>query len=337
RRRGQRHVRHADARPEERDWSKTILDTFEIDRGILPPVVESHDVTGRITKHVAKELGLAKGTIVIGGGGDQPAGAVGNGVVVDGLTNAMMGTSGVVFTHSKDYKVDPESRVGTFCASVDGEYCMFGCILSAGGSYQWLRNTIGGEEIRQARRRTCDPYELLTAQAAKAPVGCEGLFFLPYLTGERTPHCDPDARGAWIGLHSRTSRNELIRSVMEGATFAMNDAVHVLKDVGQRITRIRLSGGGARSQFWRQLQADIYGTTCEMISTEEGGAYGVALLAAVGNGEYKDIKQACNAAIDVSQIIKPDAKTQEAYVKLHDQYDRLYAALKDEFKNIAEL
>jgi xylulokinase len=323
--------------PKTRDWSKSILQTFEIDSGLLPPVVESHEVTGRVTQDVAAKLGLAKGTIVVGGGGDQPAGAIGNGVVTDGLTSAMMGTSGVVFTHSKDFKTDPQSRVGTFCASVEGEYCMFGCVLSAGGSFQWLRNTIGAEEIRKAKREKCDPYELLTAQAAQAPIGCEGVFFLPYLTGERTPHADPDARGGWIGIHSRTRRNELIRSVMEGATFAMNDAVNVLKEVGQKITRIRLSGGGARSKFWRQMQADIYGKTCEMINTEEGGAYGVALLAGVGAGEFKNIKQACQAAIEVTQTIKPDPKARKAYARLHQQYDRLYPALKDEFKNINKL
>ncbi len=323
--------------PKKRNWSKTLLQTFEIDSRLLPPVVESHEVTGRVTKDVAAKLGLAEGTIVVGGGGDQPAGAIGNGVVTDGLTSAMMGTSGVVFTHSKDFKTDPESRVGTFCACVEGEYCMFGCVLSAGGSFQWLRNTIGAEEIRRAKREKCDPYELLTAQADQAPIGCEGVFFLPYLTGERTPHADPDARGGWIGIHSRTSRNELIRSVMEGATFAMNDAVNVLKEVGQKITRVRLSGGGARSEFWRQMQADIYNTPCEIINTEEGGAYGVALLAAVGNGEYPDIKQACQAAIDVTQTLKPHPQAANAYAKLHEQYDRLYPALKDEFKNIATL
>lgn len=323
--------------PKKRTWSKKILSTFDIDAGLLPPVLESHHVTGRVTQSVAAKLGLAEGTLVVGGGGDQPAGAIGNGVVTDGLTSAMMGTSGVVFSHAKDFRTDPQSRVGTFCASVDGEYCMFGCVMSAGGSFQWLRNTIGAEEIRKAKRDKCDPYELLTAQAAQAPIGCEGLFFLPYLTGERTPHSDPDARGGWIGIHSRTSRNELIRSVMEGATFAMNDAVHVLKEIGQKITRIRLSGGGARSQFWRQLQADIYATPCEMINTEEGGAYGVALLAAVGSGEYPNIKQACKAAIQVTQTLKPDPKARKAYAKLHEQYDRLYPALAGEFKRIASL
>jgi xylulokinase len=321
----------------KRKWSKKMIDTFQIDREILPPVVESHEITGRLTAGAAKKLGLPEGTPVVGGGGDQPAGAIGNGIVTNGLTSATMGTSGVVFVHSKDYRTDPESRVGTFCASVAGEYCMFGCVLSAGGSFQWYRNELGQAEVAAAKRKRVDPYELLTAQAAAAPAGCEGLQFLPYLTGERTPYSDPNAKGCWIGLHSRTSRNELVRAILEGVTYGMNDAVTLLKQLGMRIRRVRLSGGGARSAFWRQLQADIYGTTCEVINTEEGPAYGVALLAAVGTGEYKNIREACSAGIKVSKTIKPDAKSKRFYAKRYAQYQRLYPALKDEFARIAEL
>jgi xylulokinase len=321
----------------KRNWSPEMLARFQIDRSILPPVVESHEITGRLTKQAAAALGLAVGTPVVGGGGDQPAGAVGNGVVADGLTSATMGTSGVVFTHSGSYKTDPESRVGTFCSSVAGEWCMFGCVLSAGGSFQWFRNTLGAAEVAEAKKKKIDPYELLTAQAAKAPAGCEGLFWLPYLTGERTPHSDPMARACWIGIHSRTTRNELVRAVMEGATFAMNDAVQLLKGLGLDITQIRLSGGGARSAFWRQLQADIYGTTCVTINAEEGAAYGVALLAAAGTGRFKDIREACQAGIKVTRTMKPKAASQKRYAALYRQYRRLYPALKAEFPRLAAL
>ena len=159
-----------------RRWSKKMISTFQIDADILPPVVESHEVSGRLTSVAAAKLGLAEGTVVVGGGGDQAMGAIGNGVVADGLTSATMGTSGVVFVHSKNYKTDPAGRVGTFCAAVDGEYCMFGCVLAAGGGFQWYRNVLGQGEIAQAKRKKIDPYELLTAQAAEAPAGCEGLF-----------------------------------------------------------------------------------------------------------------------------------------------------------------
>ncbi|HET6429649.1 MAG TPA: xylulokinase [Phycisphaerae bacterium] len=321
----------------KRNWSSKMLSIFQIDRSILPPVVESHEVTGRVTKSAAAKLGVAEGAPVVGGGGDQPAGAVGNGIVTDGLTSATMGTSGVVYTHSRQYKTDPQGRVQTFCSSVDGEWCMFGCVMAAGGSFQWYRNVLGQAEVAAARRKKVDPYELLTAQAEQAPPGCEGLFWLPYLTGERTPHADPCAKGCWIGLHSRTTRNELVRAVLEGATFAMNDAVTILRGRGLKIRQIRLSGGGARSAFWRQLQADVYGTTCATINAEEGPAYGVALLAAVGTGRYKDIREACKAAIKITRTIKPDAKAKRLYARYYEQYRRLYPALKEEFARIARL
>jgi xylulokinase len=322
---------------EKRDWSRKMLTLFEIDRDILPPVVESHEVTGTLRAEAAKKLGLAEGTPVVGGGGDQPAGAIGNGIVSDGLTSATMGTSGVVFTHSREYKTDPEGRVQTFCASVSGQYCMFGCVMAAGGSFQWFRNVLGQGEVAAAKRKKVDPYELLTAEAEAAPAGCDGLFWLPYLTGERTPHADPYARGCWIGLHAGTGRNEMIRSVLEGVTFAMNDAVTILRDRGLKINEVRLSGGGARSAFWRQLQADVYGCKCVTINAEEGPAYGVALLAAVGAGEYKTVNEACKDAIETVRIIRPDRKSKALYAKLYEQYRRLYPALKDEFRHIADL
>ena len=320
-----------------RDWSKKMIDTLENDAGILPPVVESHEVTGRLTSAAAGLLGLATGTPVVGGGGDQPAGAVGNGVVASGYVSAVMGTSGVVFVHSRDYKVDPEGRINTYCASVAGEYCMFGCVLSAGGSLQWFRNTLAAGEAAEAKARGVDPYELLDARAAEAPAGCEGVFWLPYLTGERTPHADPLARACWIGLHSRTTRNELIRAVLEGVTFAMNDSLVLMKGLGQRIRQVRLSGGGARSAFWRQLQADVYGRTCVTINAEEGPAYGAALLAAVGTGRFKDVPEACRAGIRVTRTIEPDAASRKFYAAYCQQYRRLYPALAPQFARIAAL
>jgi xylulokinase len=321
----------------KRNWSPQIISIFEIDKSILPPVVESHEISGRLTPAAAAKLGLAVGTPVVGGGGDQPAGAIGNGVVRDGLTSATMGTSGVVFVHSRQYKTDPQARVQTFCSSVAGEWCMFGCVLAAGGSFQWFRNTLGQDEAARAKRMRVDPYSLLTAQAQNAPPGCEGVFWLPYLTGERTPHADPLARACWIGLNSRTTRNELIRSVIEGATFAMNDVVSVLRRHGLPIREIRLSGGGARSDFWRQLQADIYGSKCVMINSEEGGAYGVALLAAVGAGRFRDIRQACESAISITRTIRPRPRFKRLYAEYYEQYRKLYPALKEQFATIAEL
>ena len=320
-----------------RDWSPTILRLFDIDPAVLPKVYESREVVGRLTPRAAAQLGLSAGVKVVAGAGDQPAGAVGNGVVAPGLTSATMGTSGVVYVHSKDYVVDPAGRVQTFCSAVDGEYCMFGCVLAAGGSFQWFRNQLGQAEQSAARRLKVDPYELLTQQAASARPGCRGVFWLPYLTGERTPHADPRARACWIGLHAGTTRQELVRAVLEGATFAMNDVVSILRDRGLRPRQIRLSGGGARSAFWRQLQADVYGTTCVTINAEEGPAYGAALLAAVGAGRWPNVRAACREAIRVRRTIRPQAKTHRLYEAYYRQYAALYPALKDQFGTIAEL
>jgi len=321
----------------KRKWSRKMLDLFEIDTDLLPPVVESHEVTGVLTKAAAARLGLNEGVKVVAGGGDQPVGAIGNGVVTDGMTSATMGTSGVVLTHSRTYKTDPEGRINTYCASVAGEYCMFGCVLSAGGSLQWFKNNLCGEEVSAAERERVDTYKLLDAQAAAEPPGCEGLFWLPYLTGERTPHADPLARACWIGIDARTTKARLLRSVMEGATFAMKDVVTLLADRGVKVRQIRLSGGGARSALWRQMQAEIYGTTCVMINTDEGPAYGAALLAATGAGRYETVRQACEAAIKVTKTIKPSGKAKRLYRRHYDLYRDLYPAVKGQFEGISEL
>lgn len=321
----------------KRAWSKKIIAEFDIDADILPPVVESHEITGTLTKASAKKLGLPRGIPVVGGGGDQPAGAIGNGIVSQGLMSAMMGTSGVVFTHSRDYRVDEESRINTFCSCVDGEWCMFGCVMSAGGSLQWFRDVLGNEEKKEAKKKKVDPYEIISRKAADAPAGSNGVFFLPYLSGERTPHADPNARGCFIGISTSTDKKDLIRSVMEGATFAMGDVVDLIRKSGLRSREIRLSGGGARSPFWRQLQADIYGSKCVTIASEEGGALGVALLAMVGTGEYANIRQACKECITVTAEIKPVPRSKKMYRRLHDQYDLLYPALAEQFTTIAAL
>ncbi len=310
----------------KRDFSAKMLKLFGIDREILPPVYESHEITGEVTRRAAGQLGVSVGTPVVAGAGDQPAGAVGCGVVKAGVVSAAIGTSGAVLTHSKKYVTDPAGGVQTFCSAVSGEYCMFGCILSAGGSAQWLTNTLKGET-----------YKSLATLAAKAGTGSGGLFFLPYLTGERTPHADPLARGGWIGLTARTTRNELIRSVMEGVTFAMNDALTILRNRGIRPRQIRLSGGGARSALWRRMQADIYGSTCVTIRTEEGPAYGAAILAAVGTGRYASVPQACETIVKTTQTIKPSPVAKRAYARYYKQYRRLYPALKNEFPLIAKL
>src|SRR5436190_19169587 len=299
-----------------RVWSDKLLGLLQIDRALLPRLHESPEVTGALSRQAANALGLREGIPVVGGGGDQAAGAVGNGIVRLGIVSATLGTSGVVFAHAETPTRDPRGRVHTMCHAVPGKWCVFGCMLSAGGSFQWFRNQFGQNEVHQAKRRHVDPYELLIAEAQKADPGAEGLFFLPYLTGERCPHPDPCARGGWIGITSRTRRRDMIRSLLEGVTFGMRDALEIMREMNIPVSEVRASGGGARSDFWRHLQADIYNHPVVITNAAEGPAYGVALLAGVGTGVWKNVEDACRATIKRNEKIAPNRKLVAQYEKL---------------------
>lgn len=320
-----------------RRWSDQLLSKLEIDRSLLPEVHESEDVSGKVTESTAKLLGIPVGVPVVGGGGDQAAGAVGNGIVTGGAVSATIGTSGVVFAHSDEVQTDPQGRVHTFCHAVRGKWHVMGCVLSAGGSLQWYRNELAQAESTVAAALGVDPYEIITQEAGKAPVGSEGLFFLPYLTGERTPHADPYARGAWIGLSLRHQRPHLSRAIMEGVTYAMRDSLEIIEEMKIPVTETRLSGGGARSAFWRQMQADVYGREVCTINAEEGPAYGVALLAAAGTGAYKDVVEACTATIGINTRTPKSAEAAAEYNRRYPIFQKLYRSLKDDYRAIAEL
>ncbi|MEZ6128114.1 MAG: xylulokinase [Planctomycetaceae bacterium] len=321
----------------KRKWSKKLLEKLELDSGLLPKVYESEDVTGTLTAAAAEAMGLAVGTPVVGGGGDQAASAIGNGIVRKGVVSATMGTSGVVFAHSDEVQVDPAGRLHTFCHAVRGKWHVMGCVLSAGGSLQWFRNQLCQSEVASAKEQNIDPYQLITQQAAAAPPGSEGLFFLPYLTGERTPHADPNARACWIGLSLRHGKGHMARAVMEGATYAMRDSLEIAKEMQIPVKEIRLSGGGARSAFWRQMQADIYGQPVVTINAEEGPAYGVALLAAAGTGAYKNVVEACNATISIATTTAPNATARKTYNAAFPVYQTLYQSLRKDFAAIQKL
>ncbi len=321
----------------KRAWSQQALDLMKIDSALLPQCFESHVVSGKLHAAAARALGLAAGVPVVGGSGDQPAGAVGNGIVNAGIVSATLGTSGVVFAHADKPIYDPQGRVHTMCAAVEGKWCVFGCMLSAGGSLQWFRNNMAMDEVALAKKKKVDAYMLMDQQAAEAEAGCEGLFFLPYLTGERCPYPNPQASGGWIGLTARHNRSHMIRSVMEGVSFGMADALEIMDGMGLDIKTVRLSGGGARSPLWRQMQADIYNKPVAIINSEEGPAYGVAILAGVGTGVWKDVPQACKAVIRETVKRKPNAKLAKIYAAHHQQYQRLYRALEPEFAGIAAL
>jgi xylulokinase len=320
-----------------RTWSDKLLELLGIDKGLLPRLYESPEVTGVLHEAGAEALGLRAGIPVVGGGGDQAAGAVGNGIVSPGIVSATLGTSGVVFAHSDSPTRDPQGRVHTMCHAVPGKWCVFGCMLSAGGSFQWLRNQLGADEVAAAKKKKVDPYELLVARAAGAPLGSEGLFFLPYLTGERCPHPDPNARGGWIGLTSRTTRDMLIRSLLEGVTFGMNDALQIMREMGIPIKEVRASGGGARSDFWRHLQADVYNLPVVITNATEGPAYGVALLAGVGTGVWGSVEQACKSSIKAAAKVNPQRKQAASYARFYATYAKLYGDLKGRFGEMAAL
>lgn len=314
-----------------RQWSSEMFAKLRIDKGIVPQtVVEGPDVTGKLTKEAADHLGLIPGIPVVGGAGDNAAGAVGNGVVSAGQLASIIGTSGVVFAHSDHVAVDPGGRVHTMCHAVPGKWCVFGCMLSAGGSFQWLRDTLGQEEIAAAKKAKVDPYELLVRAASESPIGGEGLTFLPYLTGERGPHLDPNARGAFVGLTRRTNKAMMTRAVLEGVTFGMRDLLEIIRGLGIPTANIRATGGGAKSDVWLQMQADIFKAPVSVTASDHGPAYGVALLAGVGTGVWGSVQEAC-AAITDAKTIKPRTREGKMYDTSYGIFRELYPALKGIF------
>jgi len=321
----------------KRNWSGELLGKLELDPNWFARCYESQEITGKLTPLVAKELGLSTGCIVVGGAGDCAAGAVGNGIVKTGLLSTSIGTSGVMFVHSDTIEVDPAGRLHTFCHAVKGKWHMMGVNLSSGGCLQWFRNRLCQAEIAAAKRSKIDPYEILTAEAEKISAGSDGLFFLPYLSGERTPHADPDARGCFIGLTLAHTRGHLVRAILEGVTYALRDSLAIIQQLGVPVRQIRASGGGSRSPLWRQIQADVFGQKVATINAEEGPGYGVALLAAVGAGAFKDVPEACAATIRVVRETPTNRAARAQYDRAFPIYQGLYRSLKDDFQRIAAL
>jgi xylulokinase len=320
-----------------RRWSTELLEKLKLDVSLLAKCYESEEVTGRLTATAAKTLGLSTDCLVVGGAGDCAAGAVGNGIVRSGLLSTSIGTSGVVFVHSETPQVDPQGRLHTFCHAVRGKWHMMGVTLAAGGSLQWFRHALCETVAALGKRRKVDVYDVLTEEAAVTPPGAEGLFFLPYLAGERTPHADPLARGAFIGLTLRHSRGHLVRAILEGVTYSLRDCLAIMEEQRVAVKQIRATGGGAKSSFWRQMQADVLGKTVVSMAADEGPAYGVALLAAVGAGEFKNIAEACDATVKTTGQVKSRAASRRLYDVGFPVYQQLYRSLRDDFKSIAML
>lgn len=310
-----------------RDWSADILGALEIPARWLPTVREGPERTGALRREVAEELGLPAGLPVAGGGGDNAAAAVGTGIVREGLLSSSIGTSGVLFAHTERFAPDPSGRLHAFCHAVPGKYHLMGVTLSAGGSLGWWRATLGGET----------GYDELSAGAEGAPPGAEGLLFLPYLTGERTPHLDPAARGAFFGLTARHTGAHLTRAVMEGVVFSLRDALEIMRGLGVAVNEVRATGGGSRGALWRQLQADIFDAAIRRTVAEEGPAYGAALLGGVAAGVYRDVEETCARIQLRDETTAPDPERAHVYQEYYEVYRSLYPATKGAMRRLAEL
>ncbi|MCW5980836.1 MAG: xylulokinase [Bryobacteraceae bacterium] len=310
-----------------RNWSSKMVSRLKLDSSLLPRAVESSELTGAVTAQAAALTGLEEGTPVAGGAGDQAASAVGNGIVEEGVVSCTLGTSGVVFAHMDRANYDPAGRVHTFCHAVAGKWHVMGVTQGAGLSLQWFRNQLSpGTD-----------YDALTAEAAQSPAGAHGLFWLPYLMGERTPHLDAAARGGWIGITAKHRRADLIRSIIEGVSYSQKDCLEIIEGMRVPVEAVRASGGGGQSPFWRQILADVMGKRVVALETQEGSAYGAALLAMVGTGVYGSVPEACKAAIREVRSVEPRAHESQVYARGYQVFRALYPTLRPLYGLIGSL
>ena len=319
-----------------RRWSSEMLEACGVPEVWLAEVTESPVASTRVSGEAARVTGLMEGTPIAAGGGDQAAQAVGCGIVREGVVSATLGTSGVVFAHSDEYRVEPEGRLHGFCHAVPGKWHLMGVMLSAAGSFQWYRNHLGGVEMAEEAETGRDAYDLLTESAATVPAGCEGLLFLPYLSGERTPYPDPLARAVFFGLTLRHQRAHMTRAVLEGVAYGLRDSLELMGSLGITTQQIVASGGGAKSTFWRQMLADVFEARIVLVNATEGAAYGAALLGGVGAGVFTTVEEACDQTIAVTGETDP-GETVPVYRDFYPRYRALYPALQDEFKAISEV
>src|SRR5438067_1787381 len=307
----------------QRKWSDEMLSASEIDRRLLPRVYESPSVTGIVSPAGAEATGLCAGTPIVAGGGDQAAGALGMGIVRTGTVSATIGTSGVVFAVSDEPSLDPIGRVHTFCHAVPGRWHVMGVTQGAGLSLRWFRDQFGAEN-EDGR----DSYDRLTEEAAHAPAGSDGLLWAPYLMGERTPHLDPHARAALVGLTASHTRAHVVRAILEGVAFSLRDTFEIFKEMNVPVEEIRLGGGGARSELWRQIQADVYGRQVNTVEAEEGAAYGAALRAGVGVGAWPSVDAACDAVVRIASTIEPDTESVNLLDRQYQKFMKIYPAMR---------
>ena len=310
-----------------RQWSNEMLQAAQIDRALLPTLYESPEVCGKISAQGAHATGLATGTLVVAGAGDQAAGATGMGIVSPGAVSATIGTSGVVFAATDRPALDPQGRLHTFCHAVPGRWHVMGVTQAAGLSLRWFRDTFA----THSANKTADSYAQLVTEAANIPPGAEGLLWAPYLMGERTPHLDPNARAALIGLTASHTRGHVIRAILEGVAFSLKDSFTIFEEMSVPVKTIRLGGGGARSALWRQIQADVCGREVEIVEAEEGAAYGAAILAGVGAQIWPSVDAACNCVVRVGSRVQAHPEGVLTMKSSYRAFQRLYPALKSVF------
>jgi xylulokinase len=311
----------------KRTWSEEVLAALEIPPDWLPPTFEGPEITSRVSRSAAKETGLAESTPVVGGGGDQAAQATGVGAVEPGIIALTLGTSGVVFATTEEALIEPQGRLHAFCHALPDHWHFMGVMLSAAGSLQWHRDTLAPDLS----------FDELISEVETIPPGSEGLFFLPYLSGERTPYPDPLARAAWIGLTVRHKRAHMTRAVLEGVSYGIKDIFALIRQAGLgAIQQVRISGGGARSELWRQIIADVLDIELVTVNTTEGAAFGAALLASVGAGLYENVPEACGATIQVTGHTSPSDSAQ-IYEDFYPRFRALYPALAGEFRSVAQI
>ena len=309
-------------------WSTSLLEKLEIDQNLLPPVLNSFDLAGRITKNIAEQTGLKFGTPVVAGGADNACGAVGSGIIQEGRVMVSIGSSGVVLAQTDNPQADQEGRIHLFNHACPDSWYMMGVTLSAGMSYEWLQKKLFNRGL---------DYTKLDQLADEIEPGSEGLIFLPYLYGERTPHADANARGVYFGISGKHDQRHFTRSVLEGVTFALKDSLELIKDKGVKIKEIRAIGGGAKSGVWQQILADILGEEINLLNVEEGPAFGAALIAGVGVGVYGSFADAVNRIIKVEKTIIPGIQNAERYNQYYQLYKKLYYSLKENFKELKKL
>ncbi len=321
-----------------RCWSDEVLEKLKIDKALLGEMYESVDITGEVTGNASKLTGLAAGTPVVGGAGDNAAAALGTGVVKQGRAFTTIGTSGVVFAHSDKVTIDPQGRVHTFCSAVPGAWAVMSCTLAAGLSLRWFRDVCCEKEVASAKELSVDTYELMSTEADKSPIGANRLLFLPYLMGERSPILDEKARGAFIGLSAMHRKGDLTRAVMEGVTYSQRACLDVLRNMGVVTDEMMACGGGSRSGTWRQMLADVYGCPVQTSSaTLEGPALGVAILAGVGTGVYASVAEACEKIVHADTCCQPVTANSNAYEPYYKLYCSLYPALSGSFATLSNM